>query len=122
MHPDIESDLIKDVILSFYHKGHEESDPDKFDQILHDQWKLFYLDEEGDLQVADKRTYLSWYDPKFADKKLQWNTNFHSIDIDGHLATVKLNIENQKFGYLVYFTLMKLDTKWWIMNKISRRL
>ena len=117
-----EKEVIKKAIINYYHKGHVKSDPKLYENILHDEWRIFYLDKNGKLEIADKRTYMSWYDPKKADKTLEWKTEFFYIDVSKHLASVKLKIKNQKFGYIDYFNLMKIDGKWWIVHKISHSL
>lgn len=117
-----EKKKIKKAIMEYYHEGHVKSDPKLYDEILHDAWKIFYLNEKGELEQADKKTYMSWYDPKENDTTLNWKTTIEYIDVSEELASVKLRIENQKFGYVDYFNLMKIDGKWWIVHKISRRL
>jgi len=119
---DKEKEAIKKAIMSYYHEGHVKSDPKLYEKVLHDEWKIFYLDKKGQLKIADKKTYMSWYDPKKVDKTLQWKTEFFYIDVSKYLASVKLKIGNQKFGYIDYFNLMKIDGKWWIVHKISHSL
>ncbi len=119
---DKEKEEIKKAIMSYYHEGHVKSDPKLYEKVLHDEWKIFYLDKNGQLKIADKTTYMSWYDPKRVDKTLKWKTEFFYIDVSKYLASVKLKIENQKFGYIDYFNLMKIDGKWWIVHKISHKL
>ena len=117
-----EKDEIKNVIMTYYHEGHVKSDPKLYENILHDEWRIFYLDKNGNLKIADKMTYMSWYDPKKVDKTLKWETEFLYIDVSTYLASVKLKIKNQKFGYIDYFNLMKINGKWWIVHKISHGL
>ena len=116
-----EQAAIKKAIMDYYHEGHVKSDPKLYEKILHDDWKIFYLNEKGELKQADKKTYMSWYNPDKIDTTLNWKTTFLYVDVSEHLASVKLSIENQKFGYIDYFNLMKIDGKWWIVHKISRR-
>ena len=116
-----EKESIKKAIMDYYHEGHVKSDPKYYENILHDDWSIFYLNDKGELKKADKKTYMSWYDPSKIDTTLKWETKFLYVDVSEHLASVKLCIENQKFGYIDYFNLMKIDGKWWIVHKISRR-
>ena len=115
-----DKDKIESLIMDFYHVGHVTSHPKYYETILHDEWKMFSIGDDGDLFQVDKETYLSWYDPKEADKSLQWKTDIHYIDVSGHLAAAKVSIGNQKFDYIDYFNMMKIDEKWWIVHKISR--
>jgi hypothetical protein len=113
---------IRRMILDFYHRGHELSDGELYRNILHDQWKIFWLNPEGKFGTADKETYISWYQPEKRDGNLEWTTEILNIDISGDLASAKVRIKNQQFGYLDFFNLMKLQGKWWMMHKISQRI
>lgn len=115
-------EVIRKAVMDYYHQGHVVADPKLYENILHDEWRIFWLDKNGKLKMADKKTYMSWYDPKKADKTLKWETKFVYIDVSKNLAAVKLTIKNQKFGYTDYFNLMKIDGKWWIVHKISQSL
>jgi len=113
---------IKKAIMDYYHEGHVKSDPKLYNEILHDDWKIFYLNEKGELEQANKKTYMSWYDPNKNDTTLNWKTTIKYINVSNELASVKLQIENQKFGYVDYFNLMKIDGDWWIVHKTSHSL
>jgi hypothetical protein len=113
---------IRSIILDYYHRGHELSDGELYRPILHDHWKIFWLNTAGQLETADKQTYMSWYQPEKRDGNLQWTTEIFNIDISRNLASAKIRIKNQQFGYEDYFHFMKLEGKWWIVHKISQRL
>jgi len=113
---------IKELLLNNYHKGHEFSDGELYRPILHDDWRIFWINQEKKLDSADKETYISWYKPEKIDKRLKWKTKIINIDIEGSLAIAKIKIFNQDFGYLDYFQFMKTESQWIIVNKISERL
>ncbi|NHJ01797.1 MAG: hypothetical protein EAX86_06610 [Candidatus Heimdallarchaeota archaeon] len=113
---------IKKAIMNFYHEGHVVADPDLYEKILHPEWKFFMFDENNNLKIVDKTEYYSWYDPNTVDSSLKWITEFHYVDIFKNNAQVKLTIKNQRFGYLDYFNLMKIDKRWWIVHKLSQPL
>ena len=117
----IDVDAIKKTIMDYYHEGHVRSDPKLYNEVLHDQWKIFYLKEDGTLSIADKAEYLSWYTPEDNDESLNWTTTLEFIDVSGQLAAVKCHIRNQHFGYIDYFNMMKIKDRWWIVHKISQR-
>jgi len=114
-----EKETIKKAILDYYHQGHVIPDPELYKQILHKDWKFFFFDKEGELKIADRDGYCSWYDPKKADKTLKWKTEFFNIDVTGYTAAAKISISNQKAIYIDYFNLLKIKGKWWIVHKIS---
>ncbi len=117
-----EKKQIEDLILNYYHKGHEISDGELYRSILHDNWQIFWINQDDKVECTDKDTYISWYKPENRNERLKWTTEILSIDIEGKLAIAKIKIFNQDFGFLDYFSLMKEDGKWWIVNKISKSL
>ena len=114
-----EEGIIKKAIMDFYHEGHVQYKPELYDEILHDDWKFFYFNREGKLEIVDKKTYKSWYDPADRDGKLEWYTKILNIDISGDNASVKLKIGNQTVEYTDYFNMIKIEGRWWVVNKIS---
>lgn len=110
---------IRRAILDFYHEGHVTSDPELYKQILHDDWKFFWFDGQGQLQITEKNEYLSWYDPKSVDSDLKWETEFYYIDVTGNVGAAKIRLECQKVRYIDYFNLIRLNGRWWIVNKLS---
>jgi len=115
-----EKAVIKKAIIDYYHEGHVKSDPELYKKILHDEWKMSYFDEKGKLIIVGRPEYFSWYDPERADKKLKWETEFEYINITKNIASVKLRIRNQQFGYIDYFNMVKTDGRWLIIHKISQ--
>lgn len=119
----IEKQKITDLILGFYHEGHAKHDGELYRPILHKDWKLFWVDPEGRMSIRDRESYIASYDPAQRDHSLNWKTEVCYIDVDGRLASAKIRISNQKFGYTDYFNLLKLeDDRWTIVHKISQSL
>ncbi len=118
---EIEENVIKKAIMDYYHEGHVKSDPQLYQNILHDEWKFYLFDENEDLTIVDKREYMSWYDPDTVNINLTWQTKFHYIDVTENIAAVKLRIECDEVGYIDYFNLMKINDVWWIVHKISHK-
>ena len=112
---------IKKAIMDYYHEGHVRADPELYKKILHDEWKFYLFDDNEKLWIVDRREYLSWYKPDEVDEILKLETEFYYVDVTGNMASVKLRIGNQEFGYIDYFHLMKIEGKWWIVHKISQR-
>ena len=112
-------EAIKDAIMKYYHEGHVKADPELYRQILHEEWKFFFYNREGEFQIADRDEYMSWYNPDEVDSSLQWETEIYDVDVTGKVGAAKIRIENQNVRYIDYFNLIKIDDKWWIVNKIS---
>ncbi len=112
-----ERELTKRAILKYYFKGHIKSDPQLYDNILHDNWKFFVF-SDNKLNIVEKNEYKSWYSPKKFDPFLKWSSKFYYIDITGKMAQVKFKLENQNVKYTDYFNLIKEKENWWIVNKL----
>ncbi len=119
---DIEKSAIKEAIMNYYHEGHVKSDPNLYDNILHDEWKFFLFDENNQLEIVDKNEYLSWYSPENFNNNLNWKTKFYYIDVTNNIGSVKLKLECEEVGYIDYFNLMKINGKWWIVHKLSHKI
>jgi len=105
--------------MDYYHEGHVQYKPELYDEILHNEWRFFYYDQEGNFKIVDKEIYKAWYRPEKRNDKLVWYTEILNIDITGNNASVKLKIGNQTVEYIDYFNMMKIDDRWWIINKLS---
>ncbi|MHA1943750.1 MAG: nuclear transport factor 2 family protein [Candidatus Thorarchaeota archaeon] len=114
-----EEGIIKKAIMDFYHEGHVRYKPELYDEILHDEWRFFFYDREGNFKIVDKEAYKSWYNPDEKPKGLDWYTEILNIDITGNNASVKLKIGNQTVEFTDYFNMIKIDGKWWVVNKLS---
>jgi hypothetical protein len=117
--PNDENNAIKNAIMTYYHEGHVKSDPELYNEILHDKWKFFFFDDNGNMMMINKADYLSWHDPKKADSSLKWETEFYYVDVTENIGAAKIRLECQNVCYIDYFNLVKADNKWWIVNKLS---
>ena len=114
-----EKQAIQQAIMDYYHEGHARHDAQYYQPILHPEWRFMILDDAGQLRIANRDEYCSWYDPEKRDPALEWETEFHSIEVVGNLAAVKLRLECQAVRYIDFFQMMKIDGTWWIVNKMS---
>jgi hypothetical protein len=115
---EVEKQAIQNAILEYYHQGHITCDPELYKNILHPDWKFFLFDQ-GQLRIADRDEYCSWYNPENANPELTWDIEFYSVDVTENIAAVKLRLECQEVRYIDYFNMMKIDGKWWIVHKMS---
>ena len=114
-----QEEAIRNAILSYYHEGHVQNDAQFYESILHPEWRFFLIKEDGELLIVERDEYCSWYDPKDVDTTLKWEMEFYNIDIMENIASVKLRLENQKVRYIDYFNMMRIDSEWWIVHKMS---
>ncbi len=116
---DNDIEAVKKLILGHYHEGHAKHDWKYYEGALHKDWKFFLLTQEGKLNIVDRDTYYSWYDPKDYDENIHWETEIYYIDLTGNVGSAKIRLESEEVHYIDYFNLLKLDGKWWIVHKIS---
>ena len=109
---------IKKAIMDHYHEGHVKHDNRYYEGILHDEWKFFMLDQDGNLDIIDKDKYCSWYQPEDFKEGLNWETEILYVDITGNVGSAKIRLECDRVQYIDYFNLQKLDGKWWIVHKV----
>ncbi|MCG3260029.1 MAG: nuclear transport factor 2 family protein [Candidatus Heimdallarchaeota archaeon] len=109
---------VKKAIMDHYHEGHDKHDYKYYIDILHDDWKFFMFNRDGNLLIVDKDQYCSWYDPKDYDENLTWETEFLYVDTTGNVGSAKIRLECEKVKYIDYFNLVRLEDKWWIVNKV----
>jgi hypothetical protein len=117
---DADREKIIELIYKNYHRGHTECNGEYYKPILHDQWKLFHISDDSEVSIISKEEYIEQYKPSMLDDSLLWKTEIIYIDIDDKLASAKIKIYNQKFGYTDYFNLMKINNSWEIVHKISQ--
>lgn len=116
---DEEVKKIEQAIMAYYHEGHVKYDPKLYEEVLHPDWKFFMLNDDGTLEIVNRNTYTSWYNPSELNPSLKWETKFFYVDVTGKAASAKISIENQIVKYVDYFNLLCLGGRWWIVNKIS---
>jgi hypothetical protein len=59
---------IRELIINNYLRGHEISDGELYRPILHDNWRIFWINQDKKIELADKETYISRYTPENVDK------------------------------------------------------
>jgi len=114
-----EKAAVKKAIHDHYKEGKVKNDPKYFDQLLHKDWHFHTMDH-GNLRILDKAEYLSQYDPSKADPDIEWTLEFLTVEVDGNVGFAKFKLDFQTAHYIDYFSLMKLDGKWWVVHKMSR--
>ena len=117
---DPDREKIIELIYKNYQRGHTECNGEHYRHILYEEWKLFHISENSIVSIIDKEEYIKKYNPKDLDDSLLWTTKIYYIDIEDKIASVKLKISNQKFGYIDYFNMMKINDSWKIVHKISQ--
>lgn len=108
--------LINEAI-EMYFDGWMTGDTIKIGHVMHRTCKLKLIKEEKVLEI-DRHSYLSNFSPRPAIEGALGRI----IDIDitnGKVASAKCELEIPNRIYTDYFNMMKLNEKWYIVDKIS---
>jgi aldose sugar dehydrogenase len=110
---------IESVIKDLYFEGWMTGDTTKIGKAMHATCHLkYYRDNKfSDISRAD---YLSRFKPKA--KEAGSSGRIVLLDITENIASAKCEIETAKALYTDYFNLIRVDERWFIMDKISTRV
>lgn len=109
-----EEQLIRQTI-EMYFEGWRTGDTLKLGTAMHSTCKLKNI-KEDEVVVYDRAKYLSFFKPRVpVDAK----TRIVSINITRDIAAAKCEIELPNRLFTDYFNLMKVDGRWYIVDKIA---
>jgi Putative lumazine-binding len=110
---------IESVINDLYFEGWMTGDTTKIGKAMHATCHLkYYRDNKfSDISRAD---YLSRFKPKA--KEAGSSGRIISLDITGNIASAKCEIETTKALFTDYFNLIRIEERWFIVDKISTRV
>jgi Putative lumazine-binding len=110
---------IESVINDLYFEGWMTGDTTKIGKAMHATCHLkYYRDNKfSDISRAD---YLSRFKPKA--KEAGSSGRIVSLDITGNIASAKCEIETTKALFTDYFNLIRIEERWFIVDKISTRV
>jgi len=111
----LDEDLIKKTV-QHYINGAVSGKGDDMKPAFHSEATIFgYIGD--DLFSGPIKNLFDWIDENPAATELE--TKIVNIDIEGTVATVRLESNNWSgHQFTDLFTLLKLDNKWKIMNKV----
>ncbi len=119
--PDAGTDekVIREVVGSYLH-GLKFNDVESLKKAFWPQAKLFFVGRDGKL---GEYTQESWYKGFVANagKEEAGNLRISSVEVTNNAASVKVVEDypgNPPTRYTDYLSLLKLEGRWWIVNKI----
>ena len=101
--------------VSYYLDGGTNNDFDMLKKAFHETATMKYIGGEGYAEVNALEFFGSRMKPGPAQDRI---TRISSIDIAGHAANARLEIEYPTFTFIDYMNLLKIDGEWKIVNKI----
>jgi|GEM_PF-1710506 len=102
--------------IETYFDGWMTGDTLRIGKVMHSSCNLKNI-KENQVVIIDRKSYLSRF--KLRPKLENSSGKIISIDITGNIAAAKCEIEIPERIFTDYFNMMKLNDKWYIVDKIS---
>lgn len=112
---DSDEEAVRETI-GHYFEGHRTGDGEHFKRAFHPESKLFWV-HDGVLQQRTSGEYIARASGSPPDDEGQRARRVESIDITGNAAVAKLVLDYPSSYITDYMTLLKIDGRWWIVNK-----
>lgn len=103
--------------VELYFQGQATGNGDFFRKAFHPDAKIMGM-REGKLVQRTSEEFAAGASGKPPADEAQRKRTIESIDITGSAATVKVVLDYPTVKFTDYFTLLKIDGEWKIMNKI----
>jgi protease I len=103
--------------VGYYLEGGQTGDLEILRRAFHPSARLQFV-RDGAYQEWSLEEYLGRKTP---GKRSDHRGRVLSIDFAGDSATAKLELDYGSFKFIDYMSLLKLDGRWWIVNKVFYR-
>ena len=104
------------VPLENYIKGHETGDGEFMKKAFHTEGNLIFV-REGKYTTRSFAEYIKGFDGKPAADEKDRKRVIESIDVAGNAAVARVILDYPAVKFVDYFTLLKIDGEWKIVNK-----
>jgi hypothetical protein len=106
--------------VEHYLQGHATGDGRHFQMVFHPVSMLFFTDN-GQFRSRTGVEYVAGAPGKPADDEAQRKRRIVFVDADGDAGVAKVELDYPQVRFIDYFTLLRLNGEWKIMNKIFTR-
>lgn len=113
---DSEEEAIREAV-SHYLQGHATGDGAHHEMVFHPESKLFWI-RDGQLNQRTSAEYIAGASGKPADDEAERERRIAMIDVTGDAAVVKVELDYPSALITDYFSMLKVDGEWKIINKI----
>jgi hypothetical protein len=117
--PSSERDAVA-ATVQLYFQGHATGDGQYFRKAFHAEAKLFWV-KDGALAQKTSAEFAAGAAGKPADDEAKRVRRIALIDISGDAAIAKVELDYPSGPFIDYLSLLKLDGRWVIVNKIFHR-
>lgn len=115
--PEIEAEkVLINQTIDMYFEGWMTGDTTLLGKAMHSTCQLKNVKDEKVL-IFDRARYLSFFKPR--PRRENAGGRVVSIDVTNNIAAAKCKIHTADRLYTDYFNMMKLDGRWYIVDKIA---
>ena len=106
--------------VNLYFQGHATGNGDFFRKAFHPDAKLFWV-KDGALAQRTSAEFAAGATGKASDDEARRVRKIAMIDIADDAAIAKVELDYPDMSFIDYLSLLKLDGKWVVVNKIFHR-
>ena len=103
--------------VGHYLQGHATGDGTHHEQVFHPESKLFWVRDDA-LHQRTSEAYIAGAPGHPADDEDQRQRRIAMIDVTGNTAVVKVELDYPSALITDYFSMLKIEGEWKIINKI----
>ena len=103
--------------VGHYLQGHATGDGAHHEKVFHPESKLFWV-RDGQLNQRTSAAYIAGAPGSPADDEAQRHRHIAMIDVTGNSAVVKVVLDYPSALITDYFSMLKVEGSWKIINKI----
>jgi hypothetical protein len=106
--------------VQLYFQGHATGDGEYFRKAFHPEAKLFWV-KDGALAQRTSAEFAAGAAGKPADDEARRARKILLLDYSADAAIAKVELDYPGGGFIDYLSLLKIDGRWQIVNKIFHR-
>lgn len=110
-----DADLIEiEKVVGYYLDSGRLGDVELLKKAFHPSLRLQFA-EQGEYGEWSGKEYISWRKP---GKRSRYTSRILAIDCTGDAAMVKAEMDFGNVRFVDFLSLLRLDGRWWVVNKI----
>lgn len=100
-----------------YFRAHATGDGSYIAKVFHPELRMMFVRDNA-FTMRTRDEYISGFSGKPAEDEAQRKRSIEMIDITGNAAVAKIKLDYPKTTLTDYFSLLKVEGEWKVVNKI----
>ncbi|HEX2835153.1 MAG TPA: nuclear transport factor 2 family protein [Thermoanaerobaculia bacterium] len=105
------------AVIEQYFKSHATGDGQYVNSVFHPELKMMFV-RDGAFVMRTRDEYVSGFNGKAPEDEAKRKRSILTIDITGNAAMAKLRLDYPRATLTDYFSLLKINGEWKVVNKI----